>query len=132
MFENELTQDDRPPAAKPERNTSDVAEGVGGVDLAAKQAAGAGVARGRPSGDPPPCAAGDMGLCPTSPCASAEDASLAAEPFAAPLRKPNLTGQRRGRRLVKPAVPGSKASLSPEQRLLILDTWQRSGLPAGD
>jgi transposase InsO family protein len=31
------------------------------------------------------------------------------------------------------AVPTPKAqSLQPEQRLLLLDTWQRSGLPAGD
>src|SRR5262245_1960399 len=36
----------------------------------------------------------------------------------------------RGRRLVHPA--DQPAPLSPEQRLLLLDTWQRSGLPAGD
>jgi len=31
------------------------------------------------------------------------------------------------------AVPTpSVASLQPEQRLLLLDTWQRSGLPAAD
>src|SRR5437899_6379976 len=36
----------------------------------------------------------------------------------------------RGRRLV---APGPAAPpLTPEQRLLLLDTWQRSGLPAGD
>jgi len=33
--------------------------------------------------------------------------------------------------LVKP-IEDAKAPLSPEQRLLILDTWRRSGLPAGD
>jgi transposase InsO family protein len=38
--------------------------------------------------------------------------------------------RRRGRRLVKPAQP--TAPLTPEQRLLLLDTWRRSGLPAGD
>jgi len=40
---------------------------------------------------------------------------------------------RKGRRLAK-ADLGLKAvsSLSPQQRLLILDTWRRSGLPAGD
>jgi len=37
----------------------------------------------------------------------------------------------KGRRLVK-ADEASRGSLSPEQRLLILDTWRRSGLPAGD
>jgi hypothetical protein len=40
------------------------------------------------------------------------------------LRKPV-----KGRRLAKkPDTPA--CSLTPEQRLLILDTWQRSGLPA--
>jgi transposase InsO family protein len=45
---------------------------------------------------------------------------------------PSLSGRgKRGRRLVKPA--DTKVSpLSAEQRLLLLDTWQRSGLPAGD
>ena len=44
---------------------------------------------------------------------------------------PRLQSPRRGRRLVaKPATP--TPPLTPQQRLLILDTWQRSGLPAGD
>jgi len=37
----------------------------------------------------------------------------------------------RGRKLVKPA-DAQKPVISPQQRLLILDTWRRSGLPAGD
>jgi hypothetical protein len=37
----------------------------------------------------------------------------------------------RGRRLAQP--PEAPANpLTPEQRLLLLDTWQRSGLPTGD
>jgi transposase InsO family protein len=45
---------------------------------------------------------------------------------------PRLQGApSRGRRLVKKAdTPNTP--LTPEQRLLVLDTWQRSGLPAGD
>jgi transposase len=44
---------------------------------------------------------------------------------------PHLQSPPRGRRLVqKPATPAPP--LTPQQRLLILDTWQRSGLPAGD
>jgi transposase InsO family protein len=39
-------------------------------------------------------------------------------------------GRQRGRRLVKPAA--KPEPLAPEQRLLLLDTWQRSKLPAGD
>ena len=35
--------------------------------------------------------------------------------------------------LVKPEVAAAaKISVSPQQRLLILDTWRRSGLPAAD
>ena len=49
----------------------------------------------------------------------------------AALELPRLQTPRRGRRLVhKPdASPGP---LTPQQRLLLLDTWKRSGLPAGD
>jgi transposase InsO family protein len=49
---------------------------------------------------------------------------------------PRLTGRRgRGRQrlLREKTVPQqTPASLTPTQRLLLLDTWQRSGLPAGD
>jgi transposase InsO family protein len=46
---------------------------------------------------------------------------------------PRLSASRGGRRLVKSEVAaGAKIDVSPQQRLLILDTWRRSGLPAGD
>ena len=46
---------------------------------------------------------------------------------------PRLGGRRRGpRQLVKPEPIGKQPFLTPEQRLVILDTWRRSGLPAGD
>jgi transposase InsO family protein len=46
---------------------------------------------------------------------------------------PRLGSARRGRRLVKPEVAAAaKINVSPQQRLLILDTWRRSGLPAAD
>jgi transposase InsO family protein len=45
---------------------------------------------------------------------------------------PNLAGRgRRGRRLVKKDRVQT-APLTAQQRLLLLDTWRRSGLPAGD
>lgn len=45
---------------------------------------------------------------------------------------PCLSGRgRRGRRLVKPEA-AKPIAVTAEQRLLLLDTWQRSGLPAGD
>src|SRR5262245_37409335 len=53
--------------------------------------------------------------------------AFGAESFAAGL--PPLSG--RGRRLVKPEA-NRPVALTAEQRLLLLDTWQRSGLPAGD
>ena len=41
--------------------------------------------------------------------------------------------RRKGPRLAKPEPAGkSSANMTPEQRLLILDTWRRSGLPAAD
>lgn len=48
--------------------------------------------------------------------------------------RPRLLGGRGKsptKRLVKPE-PAERAALTPPQRLLILDTWRRSGLPAGD
>ena len=46
---------------------------------------------------------------------------------------PRLSTRRRGRCLTKPAQGASSpTTMTPEQRVLLLDTWQRSGLPAGD
>jgi transposase InsO family protein len=44
---------------------------------------------------------------------------------------PRRQTPRRGRRLVPKPAP-TTPPLTPQQRLLLLDTWQRSGLPAGD
>jgi transposase InsO family protein len=44
---------------------------------------------------------------------------------------PRLGQPRRGRRLVPKDAP-PVTPLTPQQRLLLLDTWQRSGLPAAD
>jgi transposase InsO family protein len=49
-----------------------------------------------------------------------------------PPRLPRVpAGRRRGQRLVKKS-PAPTPPLTPQQRLLLLDTWRRSGLPAGD
>ncbi len=54
-----------------------------------------------------------------------------AEPGApAPRERPCL-GRPRARRLAQPAEP-PRRPLTATQRLLILDAWRRSGLPAGD
>jgi transposase InsO family protein len=48
---------------------------------------------------------------------------------------PRLSGygvRTKGRRLVKPVEGHTRGSTTPEQKLLILDTWMRSGLPMGD
>ena len=44
---------------------------------------------------------------------------------------PGLLGRRKGRRLVK-KTGAPVSNVTPKQRLLLLDTWRRSGLPAGD
>ena len=73
---------------------------------------------------------------PGAPSEAAEDAidegPFPEEPFEES-RRPRLVGRGKckGRRLVKSEEPPQPA-MTPEQRLLILDTWQRSGLPAGD
>ena len=47
-----------------------------------------------------------------------------------PSPPPNLKARRRG--TLSPAVERPLMPLSPQQKLLLLDTWQRSGLPARD
>ena len=73
----------------------------------------------------------------TSPAAQAGDALLGQgpppeEPFQE-VRQRALAGPRKGKgkRLVK-REESAQPAMTAEQRLLILDTWQRSGLPAGD
>src|SRR5439155_5832994 len=41
-------------------------------------------------------------------------------------------GRRRGGRALRSPAAASPSPLTAEQRLLLLDTWLRSGLPAGD
>ena len=69
---------------------------------------------------------------PRGPCAAPADAphgDLA--PDEPPPGPPRLQHPARGRRCVrKESAPASP--LSPQQRLLLLDAWRRSGLPAGD
>jgi len=76
--------------------------------------------------------------------ASGADANLvtevAAEAFAdeatgtAPLERPRLMASRRrqGKRLASPDERAKPPTFTAEQRLLLLDTWRRSGLPAKD
>jgi len=67
----------------------------------------------------------------TGPAKPAEAASAELPAVELP-PAPRLTGPRgRGPRLVKPEQK-QRVVHTPQQRLLILDTWQRSGLPAGD
>jgi transposase InsO family protein len=45
---------------------------------------------------------------------------------------PALAGRAKGRRLEKKEETPAATTLTAEQRLLLLDTWKRSGLPAND
>lgn len=66
--------------------------------------------------------------------AAGDGAAESAQPWADGVRVPCLQGPRRGRRLVKKSrkSQAERKSFTADQRLLMLDTWQRSGLPGGD
>ncbi len=53
------------------------------------------------------------------------------EPELAPVKRRVIPSRKRGRRLVK-AEEKTRKVYKPEERLLILDTWRRSALPAKD
>jgi transposase InsO family protein len=60
-----------------------------------------------------------------------EETAQENSPVDLPTGLPRLTNLKKGRRLVR--KPHQEyAKLSPEQRLLLLDTWQRSGLTSAD
>ena len=63
--------------------------------------------------------------------ASGENGWLGEPSFDAVLPRRPMAGPRKGRRLVR-REDSPRTPFNPEQRLLILDSWQRSGLPAGD
>ena len=66
------------------------------------------------------------------PAAAALDEEFPDEPGTGPGRPPRSAGRGRpGQRLVADPAP-ERPPLTPQQRLLILDAWVRSGLPAGD
>jgi len=74
-----------------------------------------------------------MGAARLSDEVSAEAVAVGAEGMAEePVSLPRLfaAGGVKGRRGYHKPSPGQE--IAPEQRLLLLDTWQRSGLPAGD
>lgn len=85
---------------------------------------------GRVEGGAEPLPASSSALPPQPPHGGAR--------AAAPLNEPPLTvarlvaggGRPRVARTVKAQEAGPREALKPEQRLLLLDTWKRSGLPA--
>jgi transposase InsO family protein len=141
MFEKELEQEQKTLAAERGRSPSDAASVFGGpVEPTAEVPAVDRLPVVSPIGEAgPPITATSAPEQPLRDSleevpagdASVDEEAFPEEPFEEPLRTPNLVGQRRGRRLVKPE-PTPQPAMTPEQRLLILDTWLRSGLPAGD
>ena len=140
MFEKELEQEEKTLAAERGRSPSDAASVFGGAGGPTPAAA-----TDRPQVSPateasPPLTAPAGPGQPSSDAraeaqsveAFADEAPFPEEPFEE-VRRPRLAGGNggKGRRLVKPEEAPQPA-MTPEQRLLILDTWQRSGLPAGD
>lgn len=100
------------------------------------------IGHGDPLTDEPAASAESSGASPTV-TSPADEAPAEAPADDEPLSVPHLGSFRRGAPRTSPtppavstpraaAVDAAAAKLTPEQRLLILDTWQRSGLPAGD
>lgn len=105
----------------PEEGQQDAPESVEGVKQEVVE---------RPDSESTPPAGADAGSV-IEPEGFSEE--LSSEPYEAAL-PPQRRRRSRGRRLASPqeqAAP-KRPSYTAEQRLLLLDTWQRSGLPAGD
>jgi transposase InsO family protein len=87
-------------------------------------------ADGEPAGSSEETPGGVAGAA--EPRRSRGGAEPATPPGAAEARRPRLLGRgpRPGAALSR--QPTTETSFTPEQRLLVLDAWRRSGLPAGD
>jgi len=143
MFEKELElEEQKTLAAERGRSPSDAASVFGGPGGPTPAAA----AGDRPEVVSPVAVVGPAVAAASFPVEGSADAlaeahadgafldgdSFPEEPFEE-VRRPCLvgTGKSKGRRLVK-REESPQPAMTPEQRLLILDTWLRSGLPAGD
>jgi transposase InsO family protein len=132
---NGLTLPDRGPDGTTHRDGTNAA--VGGATAVSAQAwngprTGAGVAAGsgeecEPAGPVEPRRSGEPAR--DEPARGESSGRIGSE--AAPPLSSRGAARRRGRRLVRPEEV-ERAPLTGEQRLWILDTWKRSGLPAGD
>jgi transposase len=126
-------QDDRaaaqgPDAAAPQEQQPDAA-GVGRAQRSEPERSGGERSGARPTpATSPSSAPGVTGPAEGKTNVPYEE-SLAGEEEDVPGVK--LAGRSKGRRLVKKDLTPAPA-LTPEKRLLLLDTWQRSGLPAKD
>jgi transposase len=83
-----------------------------------------------PSTDEPPVGAGEVGDAPPPPARPDPISAVTGATPALSARRPG--SPRRGKSLAKPEDNPRLVQFTPEQRLLILDSWKRSGLPAGD
>lgn len=84
------------------------------------------------SSQPPACPPESAPAAPAGGVAPAVAVGSASDP--APVATPRLAGRLgpHSRSLRKPAPAAPVARFAPEQKLLILDTWKRSGLPASE
>jgi transposase InsO family protein len=85
----------------------------------------------RPTPAPSPSSAPGIGLPGEEGTDVPNDESSPGDP-GVDLRRLKLMGRSKGRRLVKKDLAPVSPALTAQQRLLLLDTWQRSGLPAAD
>jgi transposase InsO family protein len=135
MFGKWKEREEKTLAAERGRSPSDAASVFGGAGESSLEAAADNPWMVLPAVEAgPPITVGAVAEEASSapPSEPRDDEPLPEEPFEE-VQKRLLAGPRKGKgkRLVKPEQ-SAQPTMTPEQRLLILDTWQRSGLPAGD
>jgi transposase InsO family protein len=131
MFEELPQQHAQRPAGRSEGEPCPDAVGAGRAQRSEPSRSDGERSGARPTPAPSPSSAPGIGLPGEEGTDVPNDESSPGDP-GVDLRRLKLMGRSKGRRLVKKDLAPVSPALTAQQRLLLLDTWQRSGLPAAD
>jgi transposase InsO family protein len=132
LNEHQQFQDDGVPGGDAHTEQQSDAAGVGRAQRSEPERSDGERSGARPTPASSPSSAPGAAM-PTEDETNVPDGSSHVDLEGNPYRQPRMFGRSKGRRLVKKEpAPTPNPALTAEQRLLLLDTWQRSGLPAGD